>query len=812
MAIKKSELYSSIWAACDALRGGMDASQYKDYVLVLLFVRYVSDKYKGKNDVVEIPKGGSFEDLKLLRGKDNIGEGINTVLEKLAKANELKGVIDAVDFDNSDILGEAKEKVDRLTKLINIFADPKLDFSSNRADGDDLLGDAYEYLIKNFAVESGKAKGQFYTPAEVSRIMAKILEVDKVDTKLPTAYDPTCGSGSLLLKVADESTKNISLYGQERDIVTAGLAVLNMWMHNQATAEIQRGQSTLSNPLFLDKGNLRLFDFVVANPPFSLKNWTSGFVPAHDEYERFTGFGIPPEKNGDYAFLLHILKSLKSTGRGAVILPHGVLFRGNTEAEIRTNLIKRGYIKGIIGLPANLFYGTGIPACIILLDKNGASDRKGIFMIDAKNGFIKDGNKNRLREQDIRKICDVWFEHKDVPHFAKFVSNKEIEKNEYNLNLPRYIEAENNEIVQDIEAHLNGGIPNVDIENLEKYWEIAPSLKSALFSASKKNYSKLKTDAEKIRNLIADNSEVKRFQTEIIKKESKLFAKFKNILENLNNNDKPKEIIKTLADFLLAEYVKLKLIDKYDLYQNLMVYWDEPMQDDVGAIITDGWKVGNQLIRIQKDGKKGKADVKGLAGLEGVLLPTEIIINEFFTKEKAELDTFKQNLETTLQAMETLEEEQTGDDGLLLEVLNDKNKVNKKALAKRIKEIKNEKIFADELVVLEQFSKLVDEEKGLKIKIKNAETNLEKLVLKKYPTLTKTEIKNLWFDKKTFASLSAKTTEVQMRLIASLNSEIKALAERYESTLAEINTEVAKLEKIVVKHLAKMGFDRNAKL
>ena len=812
MAIKKSELYSSIWAACDALRGGMDASQYKDYVLVLLFVRYVSDKYKDGKGNVEIPKGGSFDDLKILKGKDNIGEEINKVLSKLAETNELKGVLDVVDFNNDEVLGKGKEMVDRLTKLIDIFSDPKLDFSQNKVGGDDLLGDAYEYLMKNFAVESGKSKGQFYTPAEVSRIMAKILEVDKVETKSPTAYDPTCGSGSLLLKIADESTKNISLWGQERDNVTAGLAKLNMWIHNQETAEIEKGQSTLSNPLFLDnKGCLKPFDFVVANPPFSLKNWASGFVPANDIHERFAGFGIPPEKNGDYAFLLHILKSLKSTGRGAVILPHGVLFRGNSEAEIRKSLVKRGLIKGIIGLPANLFYGTGIPACIILLDKRGATDRKGIFMIDAKNGFIKDGNKNRLREQDIRKICDVWFAHKDIPHFAKFVNQKEIEKNEYNLNIPRYIETENNEIIQDIEAHLSGGIPNVDVEKLENYWQPAPSLKSALFAPLKKNYSKLNVEVEKIRTLIADNREVKKFQAEIFDKERKLFTKFKSILENLSNGDKSKETVKKLSDSLLEKYANLKLVDRYDLYQNLMTYWNETMQDDVAVIIEDGWKAGKQIVRIQKDGKKGRVDVKGLGGLEGVLIPVEIVISEFFAKEKNNLDTLKQNLETTQQAMETLEEEQIGDDGLLLEVLNDKNKVNKKALVKRIKEIEKDANFADELDVLQQFENLVKQEKNLKTQIKDAETKLEVLVLKKYPTFTETIIKDLVLNKKWFATLSKKTAEVQTQLIASLNNEIKILAERYESTLPEIKAEVASLEKEVEKHLKAMGFESKVK-
>lgn len=455
MALKKSQLYSSIWQACDELRGGMDASQYKDYVLVLLFVRYVSDKYADKPDsIVDIPPGGSFSDLVALKGKTDIGEGINGVLDVLAEANGLRGVINSVDFDEEEKLGKGKEKQDRLSKLVAIFENPDLDFSKNKSDDDDLLGDAYEYLIKHFAVESGKSKGQFYTPAEVSRVIAKVIGAENAKDRTQSVYDPACGSGSLLLKVAAEAKPvDISIYGQEKENATAALAILNMWLHGEPTAVIKKGQSTLSNPLFMGNGTLKTFDYVVANPPFSYKAWRNGFTPEEDSYGRFDGFGIPPNKNGDYAFLLHIVKSLKSTGKGACVLPHGVLFRGNTEADIRTNLVKRGYIKAIIGLPANLFFGTGIPACIVVVDKEVASERKGIFMIDASKGFVKDGNKNRLREQDIFKIINVWSEKKELPKFSHFATNEEIEKNKYNLNLPRYIDTSDAEDIQDIEAH-----------------------------------------------------------------------------------------------------------------------------------------------------------------------------------------------------------------------------------------------------------------------------------------------------------------------------------------------------------------------
>jgi type I restriction enzyme M protein len=571
MAIKKSELYSSLWASCDELRGGMDASQYKDYVLALLFVKYVSDKYGNDPDAsIEIPEGGSFKDMVALKGTREIGENMNTIIGTLADANNLAGVFDEADFDDDDKLGKGKEMVDRLTKLIAIFENPALDFSKNRAAGDDILGDAFEFLMRHFATESGKSKGQFYTPSEVSRVMAQILNI-KNATNNTTFYDPTCGSGSLLLKTVDEADGRGTIYGQEKDVATAGLARMNMILHGQTFSEIHRGQSTLSDPFFKDDktGDLKAFDFVVANPPFSLKNWSTGFNPADDIYERFEAGTIPPDKNGDYAFLLHIIKSLKSTGKGACILPHGVLFRGNAESDIRKSIIERGYIKGIIGLPANLFYGTGIPACIIVLDKEGAKDRKHIFMLDASKGFIKDGNKNRLREQDIHKIVDVFNKQIEVPKFSRLVGIDEISdpKNDFNLNIPRYIDSQETEDIQDIAAHLMGGIPDVDIDALGEYWTVYGTLKEELFAPGRRGgYSELKISKESIKQTIFQHPEFVSFTLEM----DGLFGDWKMrntvLLKNLTAGVNPKETIFQMSEDVLQTYTGKALMDKYDVY------------------------------------------------------------------------------------------------------------------------------------------------------------------------------------------------------------------------------------------------------
>jgi type I restriction enzyme M protein len=517
MAIKKTELYSSLWQSCDELRGGMDASQYKDYILTFLFLKYVSDKYlNAPKAMVVVPEGCTFPDIIKLKGDKEVGEKLNIVLDGIAKENELPWLANKDnDFNDEDRLGKGKEMVDRLSKLIGIFEG--LDFGGNSAQGDDLLGDAYEYLMRNFATESGKSKGQFYTPAEVSRILAKVVGITKDTTQDQTVYDPTCGSGSLLLKAADEARNGLSIYGQEKDVATTALCRINMILHNNADAEIAPGgHSTLAEPEFKnDNSALKTFDFAVANPPFSFKAWNTGFKPTEDCYARFE-YGIPPEKNGDYAFLLHILKSLKSTGKGAVILPHGVLFRGNAEADIRRNLIKQGYIKGIIGLPANLFYGTGIPACIIVIDKAGAKQRldnpeSGIFMIDASKGFKKDGPKNRLRDQDLHKIVDVFNNQIPQSRYSRMVSFKEIEANDYNLNIPRYIDNSTPEDLHDLSAHLSGGIPSADLEALDSYWKVFPSLRRTLLTSDREGYSKALVKAAEVKSTILEHSEFKYF-------------------------------------------------------------------------------------------------------------------------------------------------------------------------------------------------------------------------------------------------------------------------------------------------------------
>lgn len=706
MAVKKTELYSSLWASCDALRGGMDASQYKDYILTLLFMKYVTDKYKGQkygdltvfdkaNDPNPDPQkrtGCSFDDFIALKNKKNIGEGIDKIIARLAEVNEgLKGVIDIAHFNDEAKIGKDKEMVDKLTKLIAIFQRPELDFSKNKVEGDDIIGDAYEYLMRNFASESGKSKGQFYTPAEVSRILAKIIGIDKCTDHDATVCDPACGSGSLLIRALAEAPFEISGYGQEKDGSTAGLAKMNAVLHNKATIRIMAG-NTFSDPQFMKSDNpseLERFDYIVANPPFSLKNWSDGLK----EFGRFSGYGDrPPEKNGDYAWLMHILKTLKSTGKAAVILPHGVLFRGNAEATIRQTIVDKGWIKGIISLPPNLFYGTGIPACILVIDKEGAENRAGIFMIDAGKGYVKDGSKNRLREQDIYRIVTTFNEQITTDlKYARFVPNKEIkEKNGYNLNISRYIDSSAPEDIQDIYAHIHGGIPAADIDALERFWTAFPTLKNELFGVFSEGYYKLNVEEDVIRQTTYSNAEFAVYGEMI----DEVFANWKSYadskLKNLKAGVSAKELIIELAQAILKEFESLSLINKYDVYQVLLAYWNEVLSDDVSMIISDeaGYGVARETENIMKETKKkdddGNQELK-VAGWEGKLIPKALIISELFPEEKKAMDDLVDFVVETDSRLMSLVEE-SAEDSVLSDVAEG-GKVKSKDIQEKMDEI-----------------------------------------------------------------------------------------------------------------------------
>ena len=821
MAVKKSELYSKLWESCDELRGGMDASQYKDYVLVLLFIKYISDKYyKKRYAPIVIPRGASFKDLVALKGKPNIGDLINKKIRApLMKNNTLSNM---PDFNDPAKLGSGKEMVERLTNLISIFEDKSLDFSKNRIDGDDILGDAYEYLISKFATESGKSKGQFYTPAEVSRVIAKIIGIGQSSVSVSTTvYDPTCGSGSLLLKVVNEAKKKITLYGQEKDSATSGLAQMNMILHNNPTASITQG-NTLADPKFKQGKNLKTFDYVIANPPFSDKRWKTGLKPESDPYERFKFFGIPPNKNGDYAYLLHIISSLNDTGKGACILPHGVLFRENVEADIRKNLIRKGYIKAVIGLPANLFYGTTIPACIIVIDKNDLKSQRSIFMIDASKDFYKDGPKNKLRDRDIYKIVDTFTKEIEIQGYSRMVPIKEIEnkKNNFNLNLPRYIDSIEREDLQDIDGHLRGGIPNKDIDALSDYWQIFPSLRKSLFETCRPGYSSIKTDPNKIKSYIFDHSESKSFNAKIIN----IFEKFKkeniSYLKNIKEGQNPNKIIEKLSNSMLINFKTAPLLDALSIYQYLLDYWRMQMQDDLYLIIDGGWHKAAQPREIFKVKNKENKLVwqdtfdylKGKRRFKSDLISTDLLVPKYFVLECDNIKNLDNQIAALEKKMNEMIEDNSDEEGLLVEVIEDegdKQKIKSKTLKERLKEIKNDQDYIEEFEALKIFSNLLEEQAEAKTKRKIAQQDLYKKIDEKYPKLTESEIKNLIVNSKWLQDL-ANYLQVELDNVSHILTErIIELVNRYSNTLPQIKDEIDKLSNDVDKHLEKMGFKWN---
>ena len=762
MPVKKSELYSTLWEACNKLRGGVEPAKYKDYVLILLFFKYVSDKFN--NDPLSefiVPDDASFSVLVNAKNKKDVGEIVDKTLQKFLEANNLNGALPDVSFNNSNELGSGKELIDKVSGLIGIFENPALDFSKNRANGDDIIGDTYEYFMMKFAQESGKSKGQFYTPSEVSRVIAKLIGVENI-TKPATIYDPAAGSGSLLIRAADEAPSDsfgdslISIYGQEIDNATAGLAKMNLVLHQKGTGVIKKG-NTLSAPKFLDNfGQLKRFDFIVMNPPFSDKSWSDGGV-SQDIYKRFDGFGTPPEKNGDYAWLLHVIKSLDSNGKAGIVLPHGVLFRGNAEESIRINLLKTRFIKGVVSLAANLFYGTGIPACLLFIDKSDSDKRENIFFIDASDGFKKDGNKNRLREQDIEKIVRVYNSQKEIPGYSRLVPYSEIlELNAGNMNVPRYIQKEDDSLPQNIESHLFGGIPEHDINSLNKIWQISPALKAKIFSLIK---------PDSIENFFMNDESLR---AQKMKESQEIFTRWevkaREILLNITQDSIPKNLIRELGDMILNEYSNSLIIDKYSVFDCLMNYWNEILQDDIYVIKAYGYEAGREISN-QYD-KNGK-----IKDFQGELIPREIIERVYYKKELDELESLNDKINYINSQIEELKQDQDDDEP--------GNKI------------------------------ISDMEQKIKALLKESRSLLKKLdesVIKKYKALTVDEIKFLLFSHKWAAFLRQQINNEIDTVLNESVSRLVIIAKRYEHTLNELENMTQKSRETVRAALKGMGY------
>ena len=838
MAIKKSQLYSMLWESCNQLRGGMDASLYKNYVLVLLFVKYMSDKQKaGREMLFQIPNGCTFDDMWALRNDPHIGEKIDIMLGEWAKEFDLTGVLDKASFQDESNLGKGADLVKTISKLLNVFQYSGLNFADNRAEDDDLIGDAYEYLMKNFAAESGKSKGQFYTPAEVSRLMACLVGIGNEQRGYITIYDPTCGSGSLLLKASAaygpaESKRECEIYGQEKDVASVNMAKMNMYIHGVEDPEI-KNNDTLNSPEFIENNSLRQFDYIVANPPFSAKSWRKG-ASKQDKYDRwgtvrknsdgkdYVDIPTPPEKCGDYAFLLHIIKSMRdNAGHAAVILPHGVLFRGNAEGEIRQKLVESKVIEGIIGLPANLFFGTGIPACILILDKSHTRSREGIFMIDAKDGFRKEGPKNRLREQDIKCITDAWLQRKELPHFAHLATFDEIRKHNYNLNISRYITPIDRDIHQCIDAHLHGGIPQSDIDAMQELWAICPTLRSKLFAEmpKRKGYCQLTCPAESVYDIISSDDSFRQQGEAFRNMTEGWFAAVRPELEGLEQGCKPKNLIHGWGQLMQDKAADCRcLVGCYDLYDQVLNYWNETMQDDLFLIADSGWSAKAEAPQVEdKKANKGrdKDDItpKAMKAKEKYsykelvtdLLPVDIVIQEYFAKELKAIEEREAVREEFVSQQVVLVEENEED---FDESYFEKQKFNKANLKKALIAAKRAKedYMADVIPHWEEWLKYDDAAAETKKEINRLVRELTSKVTEKYGKLTIQEIKHLVIDKKWGDSIMALCEQKMQDCLQAEVSAITDMHERYEFTLTELEQTLDEDRDKVKEYLQKMGY------
>ncbi len=465
--ISQDEINNTVWKACDTFRGVVDPAEYKNYILVFLFLKYLSDIWKDKREEYEkkfdgdeekikrrmererfiLPEGCSYYDILEKKNEDNLGEIINEALDAIEEQKEnktkLENVFRNIDFNSESNLGQTKDRNKRLKHLIDDFANPKLDLRPSKIGNLDIIGNVYEYLIAKFASGAGKKGGEFYTPPEVSTLLAKLLQPKSGER----ICDPACGSGSLLIKVKEEiSSNDYSLYGQESNGSTWALAKMNMFLHGIDYARLE-WCDTINSPKLVENDELMKFDIVTANPPFSLDKWGAENAGS-DKYKRFHR-GTPPKSKGDYAFITHMIETMNENGRVGVITPHGVLFRGSSEGKIRKQLIKENLLDAVIGLPQALFYGTGIPAAILIFKKN--RDKKDILFIDASREYEDNKKQNRLRDEDIEKIVNTYKEYKTIDKYSYVASIDEIKENDYNLNIPRYVDTFEEEEEIDIE-------------------------------------------------------------------------------------------------------------------------------------------------------------------------------------------------------------------------------------------------------------------------------------------------------------------------------------------------------------------------
>ncbi len=848
--MNKQQLAAKIWESANQMRSKIEANEYKDYILGFIFYKYLSDKqlqFARKEDfseddikalseedaeTVEHIKNNigyfiSYKDLFstwITSGKDfdvsNVRDALSAFSRLISPAHKklFDGVFDTLQTGLSKLGDSAASQTKAISQLIHLIKDIPM----NGRQDYDVLGFIYEYLIEKFAANAGKKAGEFYTPHEVSVLMSEIVANHLKDRKEIQIYDPTSGSGSLLINIGSSVSKhiddenNIKYYAQELKQNTYNLTRMNLVMRGMLPNNIiTRNGDTLEDdwPYFdendpVNSYNPLYVDAVVSNPPYSQK-WDSSNKETDPRYSRF---GLAPQAKADYAFLLHDLFHIKPDGIMTIVLPHGVLFRGGEESVIREKLIEANHIDAIIGLPPSIFFGTGIPTIVMILKQK--RENTDVLIVDASKGFIKAGKNNKLRASDIKKISDTVIGRETNPKFSRVVKREEIRENEYNLNIPRYVDSAENSESWDIYASMFGGIPEKEIDELNKYWNAFPGLRDALFSKTSSAYAEL--SVEDIKNTISEHADVKIFTNSF----STSFADFDSFLKNeLLTNMLTLKISReetVLSEDIFKRLDSIPLIDKYVAYQLLDDEWDE-IKVDLEIIQTEGFevtkKVDPNMVIKKKNGKEQEVQ----DGWVGHVMPFELVQETYL---QIELQSIKQKESRLVDITSQYEEilDSLAEDEKESETVNEaKDGFVNAAVTKEAKQIKADKKknieFADdsyEAKIL-TVSELINEEKELKKKVKSETAKLHLQTKATIEKLTNEQVCEL-LELKWISPLVTSLNNLPNAVIDELTSKVLSLSEKYATTYSNIAEEIVEAESVLsslIDELDGNEFDMN---
>lgn len=822
--MNKQQLASKIWESANKMRSKIEANEYKDYILGFIFYKFLSDKelkYLKENDyedadIRELTEEDedAVKDIQTSIGYfiayenlfstwlemgsdfdvDNVRTALSAFTRLISESHKkvFNKIFDTLQSGLSKLGDSSKSQTKAVSDLIYLIKDIPMDGKQDY----DVLGFVYEYLISNFAANAGKKAGEFYTPHEVSVLMSEIVAEHLKDRDKIEIYDPTSGSGSLLINIGKSLSKymdnsnGIKYYAQELKENTYNLTRMNLVMRGIIPSNIYaRNGDTLEDdwPYFDDADPIASYDplyvdAVVSNPPYS-QNWN----PSGKEMDpRYAGYGIAPKSKADYAFLLHDLYHLKPDGIMNIVLPHGVLFRGGEEGEIRKNLIENNKIDAIIGLPSNIFFGTGIPTIVMVLKQKRTND--DVLIIDASKGFVKEGKNNKLRDSDIKKIVDTFKNRLSIDKYSKVVSRDEIRQNDYNLNIPRYVDSSEKAENWDIYALMFGGIPEKELNDYKEYWDAFPTLRADLYSKARNSYYALNTDD--VKGTIKNNKDVRAFIEEYKSAFKDFDADLETILiKNIDNiNISMAEIL--IGDEIFKRIADKPLVNAYEAYQLFSDEWNT-VSVDLEIIQTEGFeatkKVNPNMVSKKKDGK----DVEVQDGWAGHIIPFSLVQDKLLYKEKKALDDKENRLLDIKSLYEELLEEFNEDEKEMDFITEDRDAfVNSEV----IKASKNKELEEETVAKLKKVVDIIDEEKKLKKEIKTLNAELENETKKKIEELTNSEVIEL-LQYKWIEPIVKGLEVIPTRIIEGLSSKMDALVKKYELTFSDVEKEIAETEK-----------------